>query len=190
MRRIIFFVLFLGLVLMIPGLETAQTQAPNATIEERIKERRESIKTKIDAQRSQAITRSCQNIQTRASFSAERISEVKTERLEKYQKISSIFEELSDSINAAGIDTTEIDEEIEIYNEMLSKFSEYIENLALSLEDLENIDCANSPQEVEDALTDARNNQKDAKNEALKIKAQIEENISELLDQIITELST
>jgi len=158
--------------------------APAQTIEERQAKRRERITSTLTRKESEKLTARCKAAQVITANVTNRVEKVAETRVNKYNQLTSKLQSLSGRVAANGVDTTNLDAEIQEAQVLIDDFVALMEDHKMAIEDTSQIDCQADPSGFKLALEDARAQRKELKTAATAIKDQIKNGVKTELQNI------
>lgn len=156
----------------------------------RIAEHKELIKTKISNAKKLRIQSKCKAAQGKVSSVEGRIKGLETSRAQVYKNIINRLTKLSEKLKAKEVDTTELNADIVVLQEKMTKLNTDLAEFKQIVGDLAAMDCATDPDGFNAALEAARTARQQVHQDGLDVRAYINDTIKPLLKTIREQLAT
>ncbi len=135
---------------------TTTNETKKQTLEDRIAEHKNTVKTKITSAQKLRLKSKCKASQGKVSSVVDRIKGLETSRAQVYSNTINRLNKLSEKLKEKGIDTTELNTDIAVLQEKIDGFNSDIANFKQIVSDLVAMDCETDPEGFGASLEAAR----------------------------------
>lgn len=157
-------------------------------LEERIKARKEELKTNLNTAKQAKIKTKCQSSQSLINKVSEKASAAKTSRDEIYNNVTKNATKLSDRLKENGQDTTELDSSIAELNTLIENFKTDLKDMRQAAQDLSDMDCKTDPSGFYTSLEELRASRELVAQDSAAIRDYIKNTLKPLLQEIRTNI--
>lgn len=168
---------------------TDSTSGDSLTLQQRLDNRKAELKIKLTALQQQRITLKCKASQGLLSRLDGRINGIDTSRTNVYKQVADKLTALDTKVKADGIDTTQLESEIDSFNTQVSTFQTDLSAYKLAVSDLAAMDCVKDPVAFQASLQAARTAHDKTATDALAIRKYVDDTIKPTLQQLRTQVS-
>lgn len=150
-------------IIAVPAMTTAQTDSASDTASDQATDRqaridafKERVTTRLTAAQERRIANACKAAQGKVTSLQNNLTTAVEKRRSAYANVSDKLEEIVRKLQAASVDTTELEAAITEMNRQAAAVVSAIESYSATLADLAGMDCEADPQGFQAALTVAR----------------------------------
>lgn len=159
------------------------------TLQQRIDKRKAELKTKLTALEQKNIPLKCKASQQGAISSLKgRITGIDTSRNNVHRELVDRLTKISDKLEAADIDTTQLDAQTTELQAKIETFKTDLATYKLAVEDLKEVDCVKDPTGFKAALEAARAAREKVAQDGQAIRVYVKDTIKPTLSQLRSQL--
>lgn len=167
-----------------------QTKTTKTTLQERIKQHKDALKTPLTAAQTNLIKTRCKAAQGVVSSVSGRIKGLETSRQEVYTNIHNRLTKLATALQNKDISANELQAEVNTLQGKVDTYKTDLDTYKQAVEDLAALDCAADPTAFKATLEAARTAQQKVAKDMQDIRTYITGTIKPTLEKIRTALET
>lgn len=168
--------------------QSSQTDDDKLTVQQRLDKRKAELKIKLTALEQSRIKLKCKASQGLLSSLSGRIKGIETSRNNVYKELTDRLTDLTSKLKNQGVDTTELNTEIDALNAKIATFKTDLDAYKLAVSDLSGMDCASDPTAFKSSLLAARSAHDKVTADALAVRNYVNETIKPTLQKIRQQL--
>lgn len=175
---------------------TDQTKTPTAEevakkladMKKRIEDNKAALKTKVDDATKKRIVAKCKPAQTIVKGAETSMTEVSSNRVKAFTKISEAVQKLIDKLKANGKDTTEVEADLAVAKTKAETLATAMTDYKATLADLRDMDCATDPTAFAATLATARTQRDAAKAAATDLRTYLSNTLKPAINKLKNQL--
>jgi len=157
--------------------------------EERLARYKEKLEERLSAAEERKIRNSCKAAQVITGKLAQNADTVRAVRERAYTQVNEKLTNLVEKLQAASVDTTELEAAIESMAEITEEFFAAMEEYQTAIDDLSAMDCEENPEEFKAALEEAKRLRVTVISSSQSLRKYANETLKPILQSIRAELS-
>lgn len=172
------------------SVEQENDNQPGRTLEERLNKAKEKASEQISAAQQRRVEARCTNAQEKITNLRTKLSDSIENRRNAYTKVSTKLNELTQKLEAAGVDSTGLSAVVSEMDARLVSSRLSVDNYMQSLADLTEMDCESDPVGFKALLQEAREKRAEILSSQLGLKEFKDETLKPALQEIRESLSS
>ncbi|MCA9333051.1 hypothetical protein KDA00_04235 [Candidatus Saccharibacteria bacterium] len=155
-----------------------------SNLEERLKKRKDELKTKLTTAQQKRIATRCSAAQKLITGIGTKAKEVKTNRDTIYSNVLTKLTDLRDKMKTDGTDTTELDTSITELQALVDNFKSDLKELRQAGTDIVGMDCASDPTSFKASLESLRTARDSVQTDSEAIRTYLKDDVKPVLQEI------
>lgn len=168
---------------------TQTEESRKEALNNRLKQRKELLKTRLSTAQKTRIQNKCKNSQGHLGRLKGKIHGLETSRGQVYDNLLNRLEKFSAKLTDKGLDSTELDANIVTLKEKIETFNTNLANYKQAVADLAEMDCEADPEAFQASLDTARDLRQTLHESGQDIRTFVKETIKQTLKDIRAQIS-